>query len=118
MTLEIEGTCEGRMARDTGKRWGTRDHYCARVARNYLHPFWLRSRLILEVEQGNLWGQLVASKGGQPEGLCPLSTGHSASLHEHPFYSLLCSGKQAELEQTSSQQTCCVWLAYLVHTIF
>lgn len=56
------------------------------------------------------------SKGVQPAGLCPLSTRHAD--HHMNAVATPCSGQQAELEQTSSRHTCCVWLACLVHTIF
>lgn len=85
MNLEVEQTLKEEWTHweQCGKPEGI--YYCIKVARNNLHPFWLKPRLVLEAEQRNVWGQLSQGERDKAkeisQGGCVLS--QLDMLHHH-----------------------------------
>lgn len=96
-----------RMDRDTGNNVGNQSAFTVcHSSKELFNAFWLKPRLVFEVERGNLCASCSKrreqSKGGQAERLCSLSAGPAAPPLEPSCHSLPCFGQQAWSEQMSS----------------
>lgn len=112
MNLEVEQTLKEEWT--LGTTWETRGYLLLyQSSKEQFTSFLAQAQIGFRSRTEECVGPAVTrgerqSKGDQPGGLCPLSTGHAAPPHEQPCYSFISAGQQAELEQTSSQQTCYV----------